>query len=79
VQLLDDYLADELGLTWWMVWFNFALIVAVAASAAMRKLKQSSQVLSTLLGSLLALQMFQAHATAVFYRANEESVCSCLL
>lgn len=74
VQVFNNWLADHYGLTWWMVWYDFALLVAVTASAVLGRLKEHSQVLCSFLASLLAVYMFQTHDATVLSRGAKNTV-----
>lgn len=69
-------ISDALGLAWWMVWYQFLLLIAVSTSAVMGMLKQHSQLFGNLFAALFALQMYIAHEAAVLNRSVEGSVSS---
>lgn len=55
---------DVLGLSWWMVWYHFFLLIGVAVSAALGTLRKHALLLGNFLAALFALQMTETHAAS---------------
>ena len=41
-------IADQLGLVWWIVWYQFLLLVTIAVLAALGALKEGANILGNL-------------------------------
>lgn len=61
-------IADQLGLVWWIVWYQFLLLVTIAVLAALGALKEGATVLGNLLAAALALQAYFAQEASILVR-----------
>ena len=67
-----------MGLTWWVVWYQFALLVVIAVAAVAGKLHKLAMILLSLLASLLALLMLETHEAGRLFRSSDGAVCDVL-
>jgi hypothetical protein len=77
VQNNKSFVSDELGLAWWMVWYQFFILIAVSISTTMGLLRQHAQVLGNFFTALFALQMVIAHDAAILNRSAPDTVRLC--
>lgn len=76
MQESEDWIDDQLGLAWWLVWFQFLLLTSFAASTYMGYLKDHSDVFGNFFTALMALQMYMTHEAAVVNRRSKHGeVC----
>lgn len=73
-QELDDFISDELGLAWWMVWYQFLLLIAVSVSAVMGLLRHHAKIFGNFFAALFALQMYISHEAAILNRSADNQV-----
>jgi hypothetical protein len=60
----DFIIVNTLGLPWWIVWYQFLLLVAITVLAIVGHLRVSAIVLGNFLAAAFALQAYIAHAAS---------------
>jgi hypothetical protein len=70
----NHFASDKLGLAWWMVWYQFFILIAVSVCTVMDRLNQHTHVLGNFFTALFALQMVIAHDAAILNRSAPDTV-----